>query len=128
VNVKLLLDENISPRVGELLAKDGVDVCSVRDRGLLAATDAEVLEKAFSEERVLVTKNVGDFERLARARELHAGIVLLEDGALTRDEQLAAIRSAIAALQAEKDMANRVLRVGVDRSIEFEDLPAPTGS
>jgi predicted nuclease of predicted toxin-antitoxin system len=57
-----------------LACGDGLDACHVRERGLLGATDAEVLERAFSEARVFVTKNVGDFAKLANARELHAGI------------------------------------------------------
>jgi hypothetical protein len=37
--VKLLLDENISPKVAEKLTlEDGIDACRVRDRGLLAAS------------------------------------------------------------------------------------------
>jgi predicted nuclease of predicted toxin-antitoxin system len=124
VNVKLLLDENISPKVGEILCKDdGVDACGVRDRGLLAATDAEVLERAFSEDRILVTKNIDDFERLARARELHAGIILVEEAGLNRDAQLAVIRGAVAVLQKEPDLANRVLRIGVDGTMTFELVP-----
>src|SRR5215472_1856246 len=73
VNVKLLLDENISPGVAEELRKEGVDVCGVRDRNLLEADDHAVLEKAYLEDRVLVTKNVGDFEKLVRARDCIAG-------------------------------------------------------
>lgn len=38
-------------RVAETLARvDGLDACHIRDRGLLGATDAEVLERAFAEE------------------------------------------------------------------------------
>jgi uncharacterized protein with PIN domain len=66
MNVKLLLDENLSPRVAEILRRDGIDVCAVRDRGLLEATDPEVFYKAFDEDRIVVTANVGDFEELAR--------------------------------------------------------------
>ena len=81
MNVKLLMDENISPRVAmRLRTEDGVDACAIRDRGLLEATDAEVLERAFVEDRLLVTKNVRDFEKLVRSREIHAGIILVEAG------------------------------------------------
>lgn len=124
MNVKLLLDENISPMVAEVLRKEGVDACGVRDRGLLEATDAEVLERAFSEDRIVVTKNVGDFEKLARTRELHAGIVLLEDGALTRGQQLALARKVISALTAQPDMVNRLLRVALDGTMIFEHEPS----
>ncbi len=123
MNVKLLLDENISPVVAERLCKeDGLDACGVRDRGLLEATDAVVL--AFSEDRVLVTKNVNDFEKLARSRELHAGIVLLEDGGLSRDEQLEVVRAALKEIEARSDMVNCVLRVAADGTMRLDDSAA----
>lgn len=66
--VKLLLDENISPAVALALAADGVDAWHVRDRGLEGATDHELLDRAYAEDRILVTLNVGDFETLVRKR------------------------------------------------------------
>ena len=129
--LRLLIDEDLSPRVAQLLRDaDGVDAVALRDRGRLGATDRDVLELAFAEDRVLVTANVGDFARLARARELHAGIVLLEDGDLGRDDQLAAIRQAVVAIHAEvtagRDMVNRVLRIALDGRPEFETMPPDT--
>ena len=86
MHAKLLLDENLSPRVAKALCVDGVDAVHVRDRGFLGATDAQVLELVYNEDRALVTANVADFVKLARARALHAGIVLVEDGALLVEE------------------------------------------
>ena len=124
VNVKLLLDENLSPRVAEILRKeDGLDAVHIRDRGLLEAKDHEVLEHAYAEDRVLATKNIDDFVKLARAREIHPGIILLEDGDLVRDEQLRVLRAAVAALQGESDLVNRVLRVWADGKVIVEDMP-----
>lgn len=40
---------------------------------------------------------------------MHPGIVMLEDGAATRDEQLAFIRVALAALARVGDLSNKVL-------------------
>ena len=124
--VKLLLDENVSPKVAAELARvDGLDACHVRDRGLLAATDAEVLERAYDEDRVLVTANVADFLKLARARDVHPGIVLFEDGALPRAEQLRLIRLAVAAIAALGDLVNKVLWVATDGTTRVEEIPAP---
>lgn len=89
---------------------------------MLGEQDRAVLDKAFEEDRILVTANVDDFVKLARKRELHAGIVLVEDGGLYRDEQLVVVRAAVAFIQ-DKDMANRVLWVGDDGAMEFEDIP-----
>jgi len=126
-HVKLLLDENLSPAVAVGLCAEGVDVAHIRDRGIIGATDAEVLERAYDEDRILVTANVADFVALARARDLHAGIIFVEDGDLLRAEQRELVGRAVKAIEAEyengKDMVNRVMRIG--RSIEatFEDLP-----
>ncbi len=126
MNVKLLLDENLSPRVAETLAKeDGVDAVHVRDRGLLGARDHLVLEAAFEEDRVLVTSNVDDFVKLARARNLHPGIVLIEDGGLPRDEQLQVVRKSVAVLQGERHLVNRILRIWLDGKTVFEEIPPP---
>jgi predicted nuclease of predicted toxin-antitoxin system len=127
VNVKLLLDENLSPRVAETLVKeDVVDAVHVRDRGLLGALDHRVLEAAFAEDRVLVTSNVDDFVMLARAGEVHSGIVLIEEGSLLREEQLQVVRQAIAILKGERDLVNRVLRIWLDGHAIFEAIPPPT--
>lgn len=125
MQIKLLLDENISPTVARRLAgEDGLDACHIRDRGLLEATDPEVLARAFVEDRILVTKNVADFLRLAAAVELHAGIFLVEDGALRRDDQLSAVRRAVAAVAEHAiDMANQVALIAHDGKVTFEEIP-----
>jgi predicted nuclease of predicted toxin-antitoxin system len=124
VLVKLLLDENVSPAAAIALRADGLDVYHVRDRGLLGVTDHELLERAYAEDRIVVTSNVCDFEKLARARELHAGIVLLERAGLLRDEQIKLIRQVAAAISEHGAMVNEALRVGADGSMTFEPIPA----
>lgn len=125
MNAKLLLDENLSPWVAETLRKnDGVDVFHVRDRGLLRTPDSVILERAYREDRILVTSNVDDFVKLARAREVHPGVVLIEEGDLLRDEQLRVVRRALTILAGERDLLNRVLRIWSDGTTLFDDIPA----
>jgi predicted nuclease of predicted toxin-antitoxin system len=126
VVVKLLLDENISPAVAVALAADGVDAWHVRDRGLEGTTDHELLARAYQEDRVLVTLNVGDFEKLVRERELHAGVVLIERAGLLRDEQIELMKSVAAALAEHGDLINQVLRVAEDGAMTFENLAQKT--
>lgn len=123
--VKLLLDEMISPAAAIALAARGVDVWHVRDRGLVGTTDHELLDRAYAEDRILVTFNVGDFEKLVRHRELHAGVVLLERAGLRRDEQIELIFRITTALTERDDLINQVLRVEEDDSMTFESLAAP---
>lgn len=122
--VKLLLDENLSPSVAQTLCtEDGIDACHVRDRAMLGFEDTDVLDKAFAEDRVVVTCNVDDFVELARGRELHAGLILIERGGMKRAQQLATIRAAVAQIKNEADIVNRVLWVNLDGTMVFEDIP-----
>jgi Domain of unknown function (DUF5615) len=65
--VKLLLDEQISGRVAERLAEQGVDAVAVSsDASMRGLSDPDVLELAQSQERAVVTYNRDDFEAIAR--------------------------------------------------------------
>jgi predicted nuclease of predicted toxin-antitoxin system len=126
--MKFIIDEDLSPRVARYLCQEFcLDAIAVRDRGLLGATDPEVLEYAFNEDRILVTANVRDFERLAAAVEIHAGIILIQEGDLLAIEQIKLITTVVEVLKAEiaigKDLVNRVLYVSISGTIRFEDIP-----
>lgn len=54
-NMKLLLDENLSPRMAKVLARAGHDAVSVYEAGLSGATDAEVNRLAVEQGRYVVT-------------------------------------------------------------------------
>lgn len=127
--MKFIIDEDLSPRVARYLCQECCfDAIAVRDRGLLGATDPEVLEYAFKEDRILVTANIRDFEKLAAAVEVHAGIVLMLDGDLLAVEQIEVIAAVVRVLQAEmamgKDLVNRVLYISISGTARFEDLPS----
>jgi predicted nuclease of predicted toxin-antitoxin system len=126
--MKFIIDEDLSPRVARYLCQEFCfDAIAVRDRGLLGATDPEVLEYAFNEDRILVTANVRDFEKLAAAIEVHAGIILIQEGDLLATEQIELMTRAVQVLQAEnaigKDLINRVLYISISGTAKFEDLP-----
>lgn len=83
--MRLLLDEHLSPRIAEALTAEGHDVVAVARRpDLLGASDEALLSAATAEGRALVTRDVVDFTRLARALAAegtpHAGIVLVPPG------------------------------------------------
>jgi len=117
--MKFLIDEDLSPSIARYLCQEMLlDAVAVRDRNLLNAPDYEILEYAFQEQRILITANVKDFEYFANIREVHAGIILICDGTLLRQEQIAVVSVAVAAILAEyeqsRDMINRVLYVEAD--------------
>lgn len=125
--VKLLLDENLSPTVALRLRAEGIDVVHVRDRGLLAGTDAEVFAKAFEEDRVVVTSNIDDFVPMVIQAEVHGGVVLVAEGDLLRDEQELVLRNVVTVLAKEyaagRQLVNRVLMVSVRGTWSIKDLP-----
>lgn len=127
--MKFLIDEDLSPLVARYLCEELlIDAIAVRDRGLLSASDYEVLEYAFQEDRILVTANVRDFERFANAREVHAGIIFITEGYLLRQEQIKIVEKAIVAIEshvkAGQDLINQVLYISKDGTYRFEVLPS----
>lgn len=85
----LLLDEMFSPVIAAALVERGIDCVAVAGRPLLRALDdREVIEAALSEGRILVTNNVGDFERLRRERDANTlavpGLIYTSDDVFPR--------------------------------------------
>jgi len=59
--VKLYLDEDISPKVCEILRKKGLDAISAHETGMLEVSDDQQLAFAAAEGRAMVTRNRDDF-------------------------------------------------------------------
>ncbi len=59
--MKICLDEDISPKVAEILRKKGMDAVSAHETGMLEASDDEQLAFAVAERRAIVTRNRDDF-------------------------------------------------------------------
>ena len=79
--MKVLLDEQLSDLIAQLLRKRGLDAQAIVERtDLLEAPDHEVIETASREDRAVVTNNVKDFRPLAAKRITdgrgHAGLIL----------------------------------------------------
>jgi predicted nuclease of predicted toxin-antitoxin system len=72
--VRFLIDEMFSPAVARHLTDLGHDARHVRDLGLAGRTDDEVLDRATTEDRVVVTENAVDFVPLLDAAA-SAGLV-----------------------------------------------------
>ncbi len=127
--IKLLIDEDLSPAVARYLCQQCLaDAIAVRDRGLLGASDREVLAYAIENDRILVTANIKDFENFAVECEVHPGIVFLEDGEMTRREQEQVMEEVIIPVLQEEieqgnDLINRALYLTKDKMVRWVDLP-----
>ena len=78
---KLHLNENLSPRLASELRKYGFDVVATQEiEDMLSASDDVQLTHAVSEERAILTFNVGDFaelhEKYLTSGKEHWGIIL----------------------------------------------------
>lgn len=135
--MRFFVDENLTPSLTKVCQEAGYEATSVRDRGMLNATDREVSRLCLDEERILVTNNAVDFLELARESGLHPGLVFLPLG--SGEEMRASMAAAIAEIErlAGEDgtdpeglMINSVLEVEEDGGCgRFEFPPSdPPGS
>lgn len=75
--MRFLLDENQSPVIANMLADAGHDAVHVRDIGLSGASDAEVMQRAEQERRVVLSGDTDFGELLARTNASSPSILLL---------------------------------------------------
>lgn len=119
--MRFFIDENLSPSLVQICQEAGYEATSVRDRGMLNATDRQVSELCFEEDRILVINNAVDFLDLAEESGIHPGLVFvpLGSGAETRTSMRMAIEeierfAAEATEEPESLMVNSVLEVAED--------------
>lgn len=113
--MKLLLDENLSPRLIERATKLGIYAVHVAHVGLTGRSDADLFRYAFANDMVVATINVADFLTLARGVDLHPGVIALRVSGLTADEQWEHLEPALSDClklsDPAADMTNQVVEV-----------------
>jgi hypothetical protein len=79
--MKFYLDEDLSPKIADILRKNGVDALSAHEIGAVEAPDLQQLEFAGKEKRCLVTRNRDDFIKLTlrffNDHRPHYGILII---------------------------------------------------
>jgi predicted nuclease of predicted toxin-antitoxin system len=124
VTLNILLDENLSPTLVDELAKKGVLAQPIVHLGREGLSDPELWRYAFEHDYVVVTRNAGDFIRLARTSTLHAGLIVLRGEGLTRDETWAWLEPVIDHVLSEGiDLLNKLVEVHGRGDFLIRDLP-----
>lgn len=77
--IRFHLDEPVDPVIARALRKHGIDVTTTQEAGLRALPDADQLEFARRERRVIVTQDT-DFLRIAGSTTDHPGIAFCQQG------------------------------------------------
>jgi predicted nuclease of predicted toxin-antitoxin system len=79
--MKFYLDEDLSPKIAEILRKNGIDTLSAHDAGMCEASGQRQLEVAATQKRCLVTRNRDDFIRLTvrffNDQRPHCGVLIV---------------------------------------------------
>lgn len=120
--MRLLLDNNLSLRLGEVLVMEGWDVAHVRSLGLRAASDEVVLRRACDDARTLVSADTDFGALLAASHEPGPSVVLVRRVVGRRVHELAGI--LIANLpQVEEDLGLGSIVVIGDDSLRVRRLP-----
>jgi predicted nuclease of predicted toxin-antitoxin system len=89
--MRFLLDNNLSPKLVDLLASAGHDVIHVRDHGLERADDASIMALAVETDRVVVSADTDFGTLLAATRATRPSFVLVRRIAGRRAAELAAL-------------------------------------
>ena len=120
--MRLLLDNNLSPRLVGLLAAAGWDVIHIRSLGLHAAPDHVVLETARRDARILVSADTDFGALLASSHANFPSVVLIRRVIGRRVNDLAGI--LIANLPpVEDDLERGSIVVIGDDSLRIRQLP-----
>jgi Domain of unknown function (DUF5615) len=104
VSTPLLLDEMFSDTIAQQLCAKGHDVQAVvADPALVSLPDDQILSRAATSGRALVTANIKDFmpldARYRAAGRAHAGLILVSAKTFPQNRSyMAAVTSALAAL------------------------------
>lgn len=125
--MRVLLDENLSPRLVPRLAAKGVLASHVAHIGRAGLSDPELWRYAFETDQIVATLNVRDFLLLARSAELHAGLIVVRVPNLSPDDQWRHLEPAIDLVLAEvaagRSSINRLIEIVGPGDLRISDLP-----
>jgi predicted nuclease of predicted toxin-antitoxin system len=119
--LRLLLDENVSPNIVSRLWEIGIDAVHVRDRGKLRAPDYRVFQLAAGEHRAVVTIDIADFEKLVSKEQRHPGVIVIPSSG-SRDEQYRYVAAVANFLRQSSDPMDRARNhiISIDENLSIK--------
>ena len=120
--MRFLLDENLSPKLVDLLGRDGHDVVHVRDIGLVSASDEVVIAAASADDRILISADTDFGTLLARSHANRPSFVLIRRASGRRAiDQAALIIDNLVAVTADLE-AGAIVVLG-ESTVRIRRLP-----
>lgn len=124
--MRLLLENNLSPRLVPFLKDAGHDVAHVRGLGLASAPDTDVLDRARQDQRVLISADTDFGTLLARSGTREPSVILLRRTEGRRSARVAELLAANLP-QLEEDLAAGAVAVIRDDNVRVRRLPFAPG-
>ena len=112
--MKFLIDMPLSPSLADWLRSEGHDAVHASALGLGRASDPEILERAVTEPRVVVTADLDHPRLIALSGAAKPGLVLFRGGDWSDIEVIHRTQDLVRAFSTE-DLADSVLVVERDR-------------
>lgn len=120
--MKLLIDQNLSPKLVDLLDAAGHDVEHVREHGTSSATDAQICAFAAEQRRVIISADTDFGTLLAATHATEPSFVLVRRAVGRRVPELAGLLIENLPLVENDLVAGAVVVLG-ERSIRIRQLP-----
>jgi len=112
-SLKFLLDADMPRSSAEVIRSTGYDVEDVRDIGMGAAKDREIIEYALENERTIVTRDT-DFGEILRYPE-HPGGIIFRLPYTFRAEELNRVLKEFLGTVGENEIKNAIIIVELGR-------------
>lgn len=119
--MRFLVDQAVSWQVASDLATSGHDAVHVGDLGLSDAGDRTILERAASEERIIITQDTDFGALLARTKEIVPSVILFRGHDGRPSAQYRTLIEHLSIL--ESDLTSGAIVVITDRAIRVRRLP-----